>query len=178
VTLDAEDRPGADQPTLESEDVQPDPCGCTTGPDAHGGETMAPAPTEPGEGSSVQASTNRTVKLVAVLRPSGTGFQAQLAAGADGCDPERRVVHVPDVTGALMGLREVLFTAQNRWHMQPRYPSTPRTSAPPHSRPGTTVSNPPAGQSRAEIDRGPERQRAAIGPQSNPPEGDQLSLFG
>ena len=178
MTLDAENRPGADQPTVESEDVQPDPCGCTTRPDAHGGETMASAPTEPGNGSSVQASRGRTVKLVAVLRPSDTGFQAQLAAGADGCDPELRVVHVPDVSGALAGLREVLFTAQNRWQTQPRYPPTPRTATTPRPRPGATLSTTPAGQRCAAVEPGPERQRADVGLESNPPAGDQLSLFG
>ena len=41
------------------------------------------------------------MKLVAILRPRPTGYQAQLVAGTGGCDPELRTIQAPDLPTVL-----------------------------------------------------------------------------
>jgi len=114
------------------------------------------------------ARSGRTLKLVARLRPTSDGFQAQLSAGADDCDPELRVLDVADPVTAIMALVELLARAEGRWQTQPRYPAAPRPG-PPRAR---AAPRPTTGTSPT-----PDVTRGAV-PATAQTATDQLSLFG
>src|SRR5216683_976034 len=84
--------------------------------------------------ANVPEPRDRTVKLVALLRRTEGGYRAQLAAGADGCDPVLRLIEVPDVSDALAALGALVAEGEARWRADPRYPSATRTSPPPRPR--------------------------------------------
>jgi len=166
-----------------------DPCGCAPRPSAaaapdNAGPNLSTTE-QPDTGSlspsDTVATSVRAVKLVALLQPEGAGYRAQLAAGAENCDPELRLIEVPDLQSALYALPAVLTSAKTRWQAQPRSrtaprspataprpraPTPPRTAAPQSNRTGapTPAVRPPV-------------PTAAPTP-SGPPNADQLSLFG
>jgi hypothetical protein len=172
--VSAEGSPDAETETVN---VPSDVCGCTmtsipTGTnetEAHSEDNVV-AP-----GDSVVAP-HRAVKLVVFLRPSGAGYLAQIAVGAEGCDPQLRALSVPTLTAALDLLPELHAQAQARWLRRPRYPSivpkaSSRTtrSAPVHQ--AAVPTQTPAAPSRtAPHSTGPTQ--GATTPT------DQLSLFG
>ncbi len=125
--------------------------------------------------SNVPEPRDRTVKLVALLRRTEDGYRAQLAAGADGCDPVLRLIDVPDVSDALAALGALVAEGEVRWRAEPRYPSATRTAPPPRPRApmrqatGIPASAPPSSAS------GVTPSATAASVQSS---GDQLSLFG
>ena len=125
--------------------------------------------------SNVPEPGARTVKLVALLRHTDAGYRAQLAAGADGCDPVLRLIEVPDVSAALAALGALVAEGEVRWRGEPRYPSATRTAPPPRPRApmrhatGIPASAPPSSAS------GETLAATAAFVQSA---GDQLSLFG
>ncbi len=153
-------------------------CGCVPR------RTLAPRPSDaqaeatdtsevPSNGA--ETVTHRALKLVVLLRPDGTSFRAHLAVGSDGCDPELRVIDVPDLPTALQALTDLTAAAETRWHAQQRYPPAPRqVSAPPHR---AVASNPPP---PARTDRTSKSTGDRSTTQSPPidPEQDQLPLFG
>jgi hypothetical protein len=165
-------------PDAETETVNApsDVCGCTMTSFPTGtNETEADSEDNiaaPGDG---QVGPHRAVKLVVLLRPSGAGYLAQIAVGAEGCDPELRAVSVPTLTAALDLLPELHAQAEARWLRRPRYPSIAKASSrtargtPVHQ---AAVSTPtPAAASRtAPHSTGPTH--GATMPT------DQLSLFG
>src|SRR6266545_2919863 len=110
----------------------------------------------------------RTLKLVARLRPTSGGFQAQLSAGADDCDPELRVLDVADPVTAIMALVELLARAEGRWQTQPRCPAAPRPAPPARAR---AAPRPTTGTSPT-----PDVTRGAV-PAAAQTATDQLSLF-
>jgi hypothetical protein len=182
---DAEDNTGKARDGGECERV--DPCGCATRPPATG-DPDGSAPVASGAEPAAEASPppaeateapGRTVKLVAVLRAIGTGYRAQLAAGAEDCDPELRLLEVPDLQSALAALPDVLAAAEARWQARPRYPSAPlqpangrpRASSPPRA--ATTASNRVVESPARSTPPAPEAATV-----SAPPIADQLSLFG
>jgi hypothetical protein len=165
-----------------------DPCGCASRPYAAAAPDNAcanlPTTEQPCEGSlspsDTVAATVRAVKLVALLQPEGAGYRAQLAAGAENCDPELRLIEVPDLQSAIDALPAVLAAAEARWQAQPRYPSAPRSPAtaprprapgPPRTAaPQTNRTGAPAPTTRPPVPATPTS--------SGPPNADQLSLFG
>ena len=185
-TLDQEERATEGTDTHDSETV--DPCGCAPKPSA-GAAPNNPGPTLsatelPDSGSPTPsdtvAATVRAVKLVALLQPEGAGYRAQLAAGAENCDPELRLIEVPDLQSALDALPAVLAAAEARWQAQPRYPTVPRSAAtaprvrapgPPRTAaPQTNRTGAPTPTVRPPVPAAPTP--------SDPPNADQLSLFG
>jgi hypothetical protein len=168
--------------TMDAEEPITDPCGCTSK-----SSPQVPADAGPPAGETCQSGqghawTGRAVKLVALVRSTDTGYQAQLAAGAEGCDPELRVVDVPDLPSALAVLPEVLAAAEARWQQRPRYPAVTGAPASPHApRPAGAPASSPA---RARTDRAHEPAAAHAvpavpAPPAPPaqPGGEQLSLF-
>jgi hypothetical protein len=136
-----------------------DVCGCATrlaaigaAPAAH---TTAPEPQVEEQtggadsGSPAFAShIDRAVKLVARLRPLDAAIEAQLAVGADGCDPHVQMVLVVDIEAAVQALVRLLDQSLAAWRVQPRFPmiggsasvvrsrtSTPLTAMPRDRRP-------------------------------------------
>ena len=170
-----------DGPAETGDDRSADPCGCAPPPAAiasepgHAHETGADpydAHREPAAG--VETPT-RELKLVVLLCPTGSGFQARIAAGSQGCDPELRVVEVPDLPAALAALAELAAAAEARWRVQRRYPPVPRPAPPAHQRPAPKT--PPRSDPR-------ERPADPTGASSTGPAAPttagagQLSLFG
>jgi len=165
-----------------------DPCGCAPRPsairalDSAGsspplGEQPEELPATQAESDPVQ-SPGRAVKLVALLRPIDGGYRAQLAAGADACDPELRVVEVPDIQSALAALPEVLVAAEARWQTQPRYPGAARPSAPARPRPASAPRVPPGGSTTATSSTATRPSDPVVAAPTTQPTSDQLSLFG
>jgi hypothetical protein len=193
MSTDAEAEGAADEGrTAEAANVDDsgtaDPCGCTTRSSAAGTSDIvvqiptaneqpaAESPSPPDAGGP----TSRVIKLIALLRPSGGGYRAQLSAGADNCDPELRVVEAPDLQGALAALPEVLAAAEARWEAQPRYPSAPRPAATtPRPRAPTPQRNavPQSDRSTAPPPTAQPPVPTAPAPPAQPT-ADQLSLFG
>jgi hypothetical protein len=119
----------------------------------------------------------RAIKLVVMLRPTGSGFWAHLAAGADGCDPELRALEVRDVSSALTALEAVLATARERWQQHPRYPSLSRTTSGQRTRASGNRPSQPA--TSTTLPRPPTQaapRRTADSPHTAPVN-DQLELF-
>jgi hypothetical protein len=110
------------------------------------------------------------------LQPAGAGYRAQLAAGADGCDPELRVLDVPDVPSALGALPEVLAAAEARWQAAPRYQLAPRAPAAARPRSETRAAAAAAHRTERTTTPPPPRQVAAATPAAPLP--GQLPLFG
>jgi hypothetical protein len=118
-------------PEESADAAEVDPCGCVPRPAGTGAPTDAreagvePTGQDEASPTPTDAGPRRELKLVVLLRPSGAGFQARLAAGAAGCDPELRVVDVPDLPTALRALIELATAAEARWRVRRRYPSAP-----------------------------------------------------
>ena len=178
---EAIEEPG-EGPAGAGEPSSADPCGCAppvaaaiAGESGHAHETGAEshdAHHEPAAGVQTPA---RELKLVVRLRPTGSSFQARMAAGSEGCDPELRVVEVPDLPAALAAVAELAAAAEARWRVQRRYPPAPRPVPPAHQRPAPMT--PPRSDPR-------ERSADPAGASSNGPAAPtsagagQLSLFG
>ena len=165
-----------------------DPCGCAPRPSAAAAPVDAgpnlPTTEQPDTGSLSPsdnvAATVRAVKLVALLQPEGAGYRAQLAAGAENCDPELRFIEVPDLRSALAALPELLAAAEARWQSQPRYPSAPRppATAPRPCTPSPPLTAAPQGN-RTSAPAPTVRPPVPAAPTpSGPPNADQLALFG
>jgi hypothetical protein len=192
MSTEAESAPDGEERATETADIHDseavDPCGCAPRPSA----AAAPDNTGPNLSTTEQpdsgslspsdtvAATVRAVKLVALLQPEGAGYRAQLAAGAENCDPELRLIEVPDLQSALDALPAVLAAAEARWQAQPRYPSAPRSpaTAPRPRAPGPPrTAAPQANRTGAPAPTARPPVPAAPTP-SGPPNADQLSLFG
>ncbi len=178
---DEEERPTETADNHDSEAV--DPCGCAPRPSAAAAPNLSTTE-QPDTGSlspsDTVESTVRAVKLVALLQPEGAGYRAQLAAGAENCDPELRLIEVPDLQSALDALPAVLAAAEARWQAQPRYPTAPRSpaTAPRPRAPGPPrTAAPQSNRTGAPTPTVRPPVPAAPTP-SGPPNADQLSLFG
>ena len=132
-----------DGPAEAGDNASADPCGCSPPPAAavaiepgHARETEAESLDDHNEPAARAQTPGRELKLVVLLRPIGSGFQARIAAGSEGCDPELRVVEVPELPAALAAVAELAAAAEARWRVQRRYPPAPRP-APPALNPGT-----------------------------------------
>ena len=192
MSTEAQSAPDEEERATETADIHDseavDPCGCAPRPSAaaapdNAGPNLSTTE-QPDTGSlspsDTVAATVRAVKLVALLQPEGAGYRAQLAAGAENCDPELRLIEVPDLQSALDALPAVLAAAEARWQAQPRYPSAPRSPAtaprprapgPPRTAaPQTNRTGAPAPTARPPVPAAPTP--------SGPPNADQLSLFG
>jgi hypothetical protein len=192
MSTEAQSAPEEEELATETADIQHseavDPCGCVPRPSAaaapdNAGPNLATTE-QPDTGSlspsDTVAATVRAVKLVALLQPEGAGYRAQLAAGAENCDPELRLLKVPDLQSALDALPAVLAAAEARWQAQPRYPSAPRSpaTAPRPRAPGPPrTATPQTNRTGAPTPTGRPPVPAAPTP-SGPPNADQLSLFG
>ena len=95
------EEPG-DGPSGAGEPSSADPCGCAPPPAAaiagepgHAHEAGAESYDAHRETAACVQTPPRELKLVVLLRPTGSRFQARMAAGSEGCDPELRVVEVP-----------------------------------------------------------------------------------
>jgi hypothetical protein len=128
------------------------------------GETQSPAVEVP------EQRPRRSLKVVLTLQPQdGTGYQALLALGADGCDPILRSIVVADLAGAWAELPALLMEAEDRWENQPRYPAALPAK--------TTRAAPPRAAAKPEtvpVEGGPPSPE----PASSPAPSDQLALFG
>jgi hypothetical protein len=180
MSPDAEADPDGAPDSSIGEVAQPaEICGCAPGhrdeiapaPSAADAQTDHPEPTPGGEGCEAA----RDLKLVAILHPDGSGYRAQLAAGADGCDPELGMAQVPDLASALAALNELSAAAEARWRLQRRYPPAPRPAPTPRQRSST-----PAASSRVDVGEPSSSPTGARSEQTmtNATESDQLSLFG
>ena len=183
MTSDPEsiEEPG-DGPAGAGEPSSADPCGCAPPPAAavasepgHAHETGTELLDDHNEPAARVQTPARELKLVVLLRPTGSGFQARIAAGSEGCDPELRVVEVPDLPAALAAVAELAAAAEARWRVQRRYPPAPRPVPPAHQRPAPMT--PPRSDPR-------ERPADPTGASSTGPAAPtaagagQLSLFG
>jgi hypothetical protein len=154
----------------------------------------APAPAAP---ATSLVATARELKLVASLRPlPDGGYRAQLAVGANDCDPELRVQQVDDVAGALHALGELSVAAHARWEQQKRYPAVPKPTPAPRQPAARTraASRPAAGTAPAGAPPAPPpaqptpsvRMQRQVGPDGKvklvkapaAPPANQPSLFG
>ena len=127
MSTEAQNAPDEEELATETADIHDpeavDPCGCAPRPSAaaapHNAGPNLSTTEQPDTGSSLPSdaveSTVRAVKLVALLQPQGAGYRAQLAAGAENCDPELRLIEVPDLQSALDALPAVLAAAEARW---------------------------------------------------------------
>ena len=109
-----------DSPAEPANNVSADPCGCApwqaTTSDPRGTHETAPETHEAHHERAAGVQTPpRELKLVVLLRPTGAGFQACMAAGSEGCDPELRVADMPDLPTALAALFELAAAAEARW---------------------------------------------------------------
>jgi hypothetical protein len=117
----------------------------------------------------------RELKVVVLLRPTGAGFQARIAAGSEGCDPELRVAEVPDLPAALATVLEVAAAAETRWRVERRYPPAPRTASAARQRP---VQVTPSRPEMSERSSDPTRESSTRVATSTSAGAGQLSLFG
>jgi hypothetical protein len=138
-------------------------------------------PDEAPELAAADAPRRRELKLVVSLRPSTTvGYGAVIALGAEGCDPLLRTTDVADLAGALEAVPGLLAEAEERWQLQPRYP----TATSPMTRPAAAnrASTSPQGPTRCEGPAPPvePEQAPTSPPRPAPPssQADQLTLFG
>jgi hypothetical protein len=168
---------GSAEPT---NDGGADPCGCaprtvaTSEPRAVD-ETAAESGEAPHAPDAPVQAPPRDVKLVVFLRPTGAGFQACLAAGAEGCDPELRVAEVPDLPAALAALAELAVAAETRWRVQRRYPPAPRPPSPARQRPAPAT---PARSSPNDRSSDPTSGSSTAPAAPTSAGAGQLSLFG
>ncbi len=179
-----------DQPTIARtrghDTVATDACGCVpngaakTASASGGGPPPSVVSVTDGEEAPSEAPEppERTIKLVVPLRPTDTGFRAQLAAGSDNCDPELRVVDVPDVASALATLPDVLTAAQARWQRQPRFASAPRAPATPPTQPPVRAPRGSSAPNRTDTTTVTPAAAPATPAAPHQPPTDQLSLFG
>lgn len=156
-------------------------CGCVprrtlaAGPsDADGAQAEA-VDTIEARSNAAETVTHRALKLVVLLRPDGTGYRAHLAVGSDGCDPELRVIDVPDLPTALLALTDVTAAAETRWHAQQRYPPASRQVSAPRHRAVASNPPPPARTDRTSTSAG---DRSSTQTPPIDPAQDHLSLFG
>jgi hypothetical protein len=168
----AESQEAANETGIAASDV----CGCTTSSiPTDLNTTEAPSDdntvAQPGTGAP-----HRAVKLVVLLRPSGAGYLAQIAVGAEGCDPELRALSVPTLAAALDLLPDLHAQAEARWLRRPRYPSiasksSSRTTRATQVRQAAVSTPTPGGANPIKPD--------STGPtQVDTTPTDQLSLFG
>jgi hypothetical protein len=61
--------------------------------------------------------------------PTPQALRAQLAIGADGCDPRLRVLQVPDVEAEVVALLSLLGESIATWRVQPRFPAMAHSSS-------------------------------------------------
>ena len=192
MSTEAQSAPDEDELATETADIHDseavDPCGCAPRPSAAAAPDNAGPnlpTTEQSDTGSLSPSDNvaatvRAVKLVALLQPEGAGYRAQLAAGAENCDPELRLIEVPDLQSALDALPAVLAAAEARWQAQPRYPSAPRSpaTAPRPRAPGPPRTAAPQNNRTGAPTPTVQPPVPAAPTPSGPPNADQLSLFG
>ena len=176
MTLSAEGEPGGESDSSTNGIADPaEVCGCAAQCSGAGTLSESSAHVETTPDDPQHENTIRELKVVAILRPDGAGYLARLAAGAEGCDPELRVAHVPDLAAALVTLNEVSAAAEARWRVQRRYPPAPRPQPAPRQRAGTSTASSLVG-----ADRPTGSQVGAQSAQTidNASASDQLSLFG
>jgi hypothetical protein len=112
----------------EDPDGREDPMTAPVPPPADGADVAGVTPPTSADGDRPMGATagpGRTLKLVATLTPTTQGgYQAVLAAGAEGCDPRLQMVAVAGLMDALDALARLTADAEARWQTTPRYPAS------------------------------------------------------
>lgn len=97
-------------------------------------EDASPSTPPSADQGGTTGTVGRALKLVLTLRPlpadGGTGYQAVLAVGADGCDPQLHVAEVDGLPAALAEVPGLAARAEAHWQRQPRYPIRTRQGSP------------------------------------------------
>jgi hypothetical protein len=182
VTSDSESVEELGEGAAEAgDDGSADPCGCAP--------QLPASPSEPGEAHEAGTESHETheegtagvqmptreLKLVVVLRPTGAGFEARIAAGAEGCDPQLRVANVPDLPSALAAVADLAAAAEARWRVQRRYPPVPRPASAARQRPSLVT---PPRPDTSERSSDPTRESSTSAATPTSAGAGQLSLFG
>ena len=97
-------------------------------------------------------------------------YDATLAVGADGCDPQFRSVVATALAGALDEVPALVAEAEARWQAQPRYPRpVPPPNAPPNAQQQAGKGKSTAGRADQQGQSGPKNEAAAEPRPPRPP---------